>query len=478
MLADKLPRFFWSIRFRLVATSVVLSGFTLALLSTYLYRGIEATQETAFDTSLNNFAVDVANATNFDFLGGVEVDRSAMDENKVFPFPLGKTLVQILSANGRVVLSTRNLGGARLPISTNTLGLLGKEGVIFESITLKQMNYRMVNYLINKPSVPTLILQVAVPLENLLQERQQIRSLIWTLIPLALVFLTLSGLFLANRSLGPIQNIISRAQSISPQHLSDRIAVPPEIETKELALTLNDLLSRLQNAFDSQERFIADASHQLKTPLAIIKGEIEVYLKSASDAQVNELLKSTAQEIDHLAKIVNDLLLLARFDSGTLTPTFAKVRVDEILLESIASLNKMAIQKSIALDFQVLDNNPESPSSFEVSGDYDLLKALFFNLIENSLKYCGNPGAVKVRLRHVEREIAVEISDNGPGIAKDELPLIFERFYRSPSRQHQVSGVGLGLSIASRIAKFHGATLDVSSEFGLGTSFLFKIKEF
>lgn len=396
------------------------------------------------------------------FLGGLVLKREVMvEENKIFPFSLGQSIVQFRTLNGNVLLTSRRFEQA-LPISPYTLESAKQIGYGFETHRLLGAQYRIINYLVQKDSLPPLILQVAAPLTAIEAERHRILPLIWILIPLALGTAGILGLIISTRALQPVFRIIDSAKSIKPQELSARVPVPEETEIKELAITLNELLGRLQAAFDSQERFIADASHQLKTPLAIIRGELDVFRKTErSPEESRELLASISQETNQLAKMVDDLLLLARFDSGSWVPSFSRIRIDEALLETFAQLDRLARDQGVALEL-ILDSEANA-EDFEVEADHDLLKALFFNLIENAIKYSPKPGGrAKVELR-VRDGVSVSVTDNGPGVPPEDVERIFDRFYRGSHRQHLISGVGLGLSIANRIAKLHGAKLSVSS---------------
>ncbi len=410
------------------------------------------------------------------FLGGLVLKREAIiEENKIFPFPLGQSIVQFRTMNGNVLLTSRRFEHA-LPISPQILETTMQHGFAFETYRVGPSQYRIISYLVKKDQLPPLILQVAAPLALVEAERHRILPLIWILIPLALATAGVLGLLLSTRALKPVYRIIDSARAIKPEELSARVPVPEETELKELALTLNDLLSRLQMAFDSQERFIADASHQLKTPLAIIRGELDVFRKvDRSPEESRELLASISQETNQLSKMVDDLLLLARFDSGAWQPNFSKIRVDEALLETFAQLNRLATEKNVEMEIS-LDSNA-SENELEVMGDADLLRALFFNLIENAIKYSPKPGGrVRVELEATSpTAVNVRVIDNGPGIPPEDAERVFDRFYRGSHRQHLIAGVGLGLSIAFRIAKLHRAKLELEPSQGPGTTFKFSL---
>ena len=461
-----------SIRVKLVLLSTGVFAAALIVLSAILYKGVIDAQQDGFDTALQHYAVDISGGFDVNFLGGLVLKREVIvEENKIFPFSLGQSIVQFRTLNGNVLLTSRRFERS-LPISQPALTAVMKQGSVFETHFLGREPYRIINYLVQKESLPPLILQVAAPLTSVQQERQRLLPLIWILIPSALILAAVFGFLLSTRALKPVFRIIESAKAIKPDELSARVPVPEETELRELGLTLNDLLKRLESAFESQERFIADASHQLKTPLAILRGELDVFRKTERSAEeTRELLTSISQETNQLSKMVDDLLLLARFDSGTWKPNFSKIRIDEALLETFAQLERLAKDQNVVLSLEL--DTEASGEDFEVTGDADLLKALFFNLIENAIKYSPKPGGHA----HVElvsdrdRGVSVTVQDNGPGVPPEDLDRIFDRFYRGSRKQHLVSGVGLGLSIANRIAILHGASLKVETPAIGGTLF-------
>ncbi len=464
-----------SIRFRMVAFSLLVFGTVVIAVTAFLYHGVRKTQQEAFDASLYNRAVDIADATDLTVLGNLRVRSDVLaDEKRLFPFSLGRSLVQIRALNGDVILSSKALGRLRFPLDANRLQNISRQGAQIETIEVQNASYRLVHYVIDRPPIPPLILQLAVPMTPLENERRQILSWILSVVPLALGAAIVGGYLISTRALAPVQRIIKTAQAIQPQELSARIPVPEETELRELAVTLNELFTRLEKAFESQERFIADASHQLKSPLTILRGELDVFRKGErSPQETRALLDSLSEEASQLSKTVDDLLLLARIESGAPPPPFKRVRIDEILLEVISQTEPLARAKTIQLQFNA---QTTGDADFETNGDQDLLRALFFNLVENAVKYSPDKSATSVVLHADPAWISVRIQDQGPGIAKEDRERVFDRFYRSAHGEQRVPGVGLGLSIARRIANLHGATLEAEDHNPPGASFLFRIK--
>ena len=239
-------------------------------------------------------------------------------------------------------------------------------------------------------------------------------------------------------------------------------------EIQKLAHTQNAMLDRIEKAFKSQERFVADASHQLLTPLTILRGEIEIQQKTKSSDPL--FLASALQEVDSLSKIVKDMLLLARIDAGLGAMNFSEIEIDETLIDVISRVQKLATAKDIHLKFNIIENSDRT----QVRGDADLLSNLFFNLIENAVKYSHPSDPVFIRLIWEKNETIVEIEDQGPGILLENQKLIFERFSRiAPSGV--TKGFGLGLAIAQKIANLHNAELSLSPNSVQGCLFVFKM---
>jgi signal transduction histidine kinase len=298
-----------------------------------------------------------------------------------------------------------------------------------------------------------------------------------TSIPIMMFISAVIGYFFVGRVLRPMIEIINKTKKIEVSNLLERVPVP---ETKDeiwqLADTINHLLGRLHESFESQERFIQDASHQLKTPLAIIKGELEFFRTSESSEKEKSLfLDSLAQELNFLIKLTNDLLILARVDSGATSLVFTKCRLDEIVLMQTSRLSKLALLKriSIIIDFDLFENVPEDVLS--VSCDPDLVGVLFYNLLENAIKYSPENSRIIIKGINEAESITLVISDEGVGIDTDKIGKVFDRFYRIDGTSKRAVGSGLGLAICKVVADSLNAKLWAENNKEKGTSFFFKL---
>ncbi len=225
------------------------------------------------------------------------------------------------------------------------------------------------------------------------------------------------------------------------------------------------MLATIEQAYQAQKQFVADASHELRAPLTAIQGNLELIERhremSADERQ--EAINEASREARRLTQLVADLLALARADAGVPLRR-DRVELDRVLLDAVGEARHLA-------NGQRLEVDALEPS--EVLGDADRLKQLALILLDNALKYTAPNGSVSVGLRRNGRNVILEVHDNGIGIAKEDLPRVFERFFRAdPARRRDAAGTGLGLSIARWIADQHGADISLSSEPGHGTRVL------
>ena len=478
-----------SIRLRITALFVVIFGTTLIAFSALLYTAFIRNHQAEFDADLYNHALDVSHAINIDVFGNVAVDSEILTSGgKIFPFSAGKAFLQIIGVDGKIIARSRTLGDAKLPFDHEDLLAVAQEGLFFRTINRKRilstkdgnnLDYRLLTYEVRDRGPIPFILQVAVSLALLDQERHGLLLFFLFGIPLTLVIAGIGGWYLSGSALAPVNAIIEKAKRLRPENLSERLPVPVvDDELRQLSLTLNELLNRLEQAFLSQERFIADASHELKTPLAIMRGELDLVKRPPQNSEeFAKYIVSASQELMHLSRMVEDLLMLARVDAGAGSLSIRRTRLDEILMEVVARLEPRARAKDVKLR---LDFNAES---FEVNGDTDLLQSMFQNLIENAVKFSPVSSHVEVSLTEDGPDLVVTVRDRGPGIPADLQNKIFERFYRVRARNSETPGFGLGLTIARRVAEAHGATLTLSSNtsesgaYPVGTSFSLRIKK-
>ena len=291
-------------------------------------------------------------------------------------------------------------------------------------------------------------------------------------LPVALALALVAGYLLARRALDPIAAMTTQAGGIGGRNLHGRLSIRnADDELGRLASTFNSVLTRADQALAQQRRFTADASHELRTPVALIRAEADVALAGAMDgvAQYREALAVIRDVSVQLSRIVNDLFLLARADAGQASLTHESLYLDDVVTSTVHSLRSLAELRSVTLTMHVSGEVP-------YRGDDELLRRALRNLIENAIRYSRPDGTVHVELEQAESMYRISVSDGGVGIAEEHQAHVFERFYRGDqarSRSEPADGVGagLGLAIAREIAEQHGGRLVLHSSSEEGSRF-------
>jgi heavy metal sensor kinase len=306
---------------------------------------------------------------------------------------------------------------------------------------------------------------------------ESVRTAMAVIIPIVLVAAWAGGYALARRSLAPVVAMSDRAAAIGATSLDDRLPVAnPRDELGQLARTFNGLIDRMAAAFEQQRRFMSDASHELRTPVAIMRGEADVALSRDDRAaeEYRDALRIVRGEGRRLSGIVNDLFLLARADAGQQPLRTADLYLDDLLADCARAMRSLAAQRGVDLRLE-----PPAPhaSDYALRADEDLLRRLFLNLLDNAIKYSGPAASVRVSLASHDGRYRVTVADTGPGIPADARAHVFERFYRAEAARSRASGsetgggAGLGLSIARWIAEAHGGSLALEASSGAGSTF-------
>lgn len=483
MFLKKIYKFLssFSIRLRLSLIFVLIFGATTIFFNMFLFKMMIDTLQQDFDDALFNYSVDVSEGIEIGVKGDLSFPPLRLDHGKILPFPLGTALIQVRHSSGAVLARVGNFGEFNPPYKKDFERIWAGDEATYRTIehirnipSAEADSYRLISFPLDNAAKPQLLLQIAVPMTLMETQISQRLTLLQVGIPFVLLIATLGGMFLSARALNPVNNIINTAKEIKASELSQRVPIPnANDEIRKLALTLNEMLGRIQQAFLSQERFVADASHQLLTPLTIMRGELELLQKSEK-RDVDQFIKSALQEVDNLSGIVQEMLLLARVDAGTGALNFQDLAFDEMIFEVLPRCEKLANSKNIKLKLNI--NNETTDDRKMVRGDNDLLQNLVINIIENAIKYSPNNEVVTMTLNWKQDTTQFVVEDNGPGIPEDQLPYIFERFSRGANMETRVKGFGLGLAIAQKIAILHNAKLSAQNHSEHGARFTFEIK--
>lgn len=318
------------------------------------------------------------------------------------------------------------------------------------------------------------ILVVLQSLHSLHEFLETLTATFALMIPVAILLASIGGYFLARRAFSPVSAMGAQAGLISAENLHERLAIRnPKDELGQLAERFNSLLDRLDRSFDQQKRFVADASHELRTPVAILCGETEVTLSHPIRApeEYRESLAILGAEARRLKHIVEDLFTLARADAGQHPLVLTDFYLDELAGECVRSMRTLAAAKQISLHL-------DAPSEMPIHADESLLRRMVLNLLDNAIKYTPAGGEVDIRCEQTDAFYQVAVRDNGQGVPSDLHARIFERFFRVDKARSRSggdagdgSGAGLGLSISSWIAASHGGKLDLTASTPEGSTF-------
>lgn len=457
----------------LAATLILLGGVAYGLLLRGLWSDVDATLESVAKTLAQTVHQPTA-----------EMFPPDLDEvmRRFFGPNLADKFYQFLDPRGHLDPRWPRFRGEPLHVSPEALRNAAQGDATFETIREGgRYPVRILTAPIMQRGQMVNVLQVGMPLEGLYMAR---RHFLWTLaalLPLALILAGTGGWLLAQRALRPVDRMTRTARRIEAEHLAQRLeGAEVDDELGRLARTLNEMLARLEAAFAQVRNFSSDASHELRTPLTILKGEMEVALRSPRDPEeYRRVLTSALEEVERMSRLVEDLLLLSRADAGALRWESGSVELDHLVEEVAKQGEILGRGREVRVSIQALE-------PLVVRGDGQRLKQLLLNLVDNAIKYTPPGGRVRLGLQAVKREVPqasspaseggdlaeITVQDTGIGISPEALPRIFERFYRvDQARSREAGGAGLGLCIAKTIAEAHGGTIQVQCTPGAGSTF-------
>ncbi|HVJ27958.1 MAG TPA: ATP-binding protein [Vicinamibacterales bacterium] len=315
------------------------------------------------------------------------------------------------------------------------------------------------------------VIVIGSSLERTDEELESLREILWYVGPLALVIAGIGGWFLARHSLSPVVAMVDRARRIGAGNLGERLPVGNRRdELGRLALTLNDLLGRLEQSMVQQRQFMADASHELRTPVATARTAASVALQQASrgESEYREALDIIEQQTSRLSRIVDDMFTLARADAGNYPMRRTPMYLDEIVEEVARGARVLAGPRHVSVQAAAVE-------SAAFTGDEDLIRRLLVNLVDNAVRHSPPDTTVTMVLEANGAVYTIGVSDGGPGIPPHVQPHIFERFYRGDaarSREVAYDGAGLGLALARWIAREHGGDVVLADSSASGSTFV------
>ncbi len=449
------------LRLRLTLWYLLSLGLILLLFGLLLYWQVQRGLLAQVDTGLQLAAAQAAASVS---IGNDGLAFQNPDGSPALARLREDIAIRLLSEDGTVSDSLSR--AAEAPVLGPTPG--------YDTYTDSDDSWRVYNERLDLPGISLGgWLQVTQSLESVQETLQLLRlQMLWG-VPLALLLAGAGGYFVASRALRPIDRITRTAQAISATDLSRRIGQtgPPD-ELGRLAATFDEMLNRLQSAFDRERRFTADAAHELRTPLTALKGRIGVTLSQPRQAaEYGDSLREMERQVDRLIRLSSDLLFIARLDQGKLVRREDPIALAELLTAVVEQLRPLAEAKSLSL-------TETFAPDLTVRGDMDLLIRLFLNLVDNAIKFTPPGGQVSAEARGSGDLVTIAIRDTGPGIPTEHRAQLFERFFRvgsDRSRADGQGGAGLGLAIAHEIARAHGGSLGVDGAVGEGTTFTVRL---
>jgi heavy metal sensor kinase len=458
-----------SVRTRLTLWYAGVLAVSLVVFAALTYYAAARTFYDRQDDSLRSTAETVASA----YMQELEEEGSVAKANDVvlaqMIFP--RHYVEVADADGHAVASSSNLTGHPFSISPQALVEARQHGVSFyrsEFVAAgSDKGLRVAVVPLSRPNQQIGFAIVAEPLSVIDESLSRLRRNFYAGVPVILLLATFGGYFLARKTLSPITLMDRQTRRITAQNLSARLDVNnPQDEVGRLATTINELLARLDAVFKKQQRFTADASHELRTPVAVLRGEAEVALeRERTVKEYKESLALIAEEAERLSRIVEDLFILARQPIGSPSLVKEPLSLNDVVVECTRAGQVLATHKGLSLRARILEE-------VQLSGDDELLKRMLLNLLDNAVKYTPEGGEISITLEKRDHTAEIKVTDTGIGIPAEDRLRIFDRFYRvDKARSRAVGGAGLGLSIARWIVEAHGGTLSVDSAVGEGACF-------
>ena len=456
------------LRLRLTASFTLLLVIIIAAVGAYLLTSMERTLQAEADETLGlrsrhveRFLVGVAG-------GGLTAEEVAAALRDVAPadeFATPGLYVYVVDPAGKVVATSPNLSRSQLPAEANLAraALAGQEVYADVPVGLDHLRVLARPVIEGDRVVGAVLVGESMHLQDVALSRM--RQLLVVAAALAAVVSLLGGWWLTGRAVGPVAELTRVARRIAATgRFEQRIAVPSSRdELGQLAATFNDMLARLERTFLRQREFIADASHELRGPLMVIRGNLDLLKLALPPEDRLACIAEATEEVERMSRLVSDLLFLSEVDAQE------TVRHQPVALETVVT---SVWQRAKDLDggaHQVLlgANDPTT-----VAGDQERLEQLLWNLVENALRYTPDGGSVTIALRRQGDVAELLVSDTGIGIAAEHLPRLFERFYRvDRARSRREGGTGLGLAIAKQVAAAHGGQIRVRSDPGAGSTF-------
>ncbi|NMW20017.1 MAG: HAMP domain-containing protein [Chlorobiaceae bacterium] len=463
-----------SLRNRIALYYTIATAILVALVFTILFFMVERMVYKQFDDEVNNEVTEVftdAHVTSHDFtsfsrfkhcIDDKEINSNETEHKEKETSKVDTEFIQLVNIQGQVINKSVNLGRNVLIFKPNQTKTIYFNSTINNS-TIRQGQLP----LFNRDGIIKGYLIVAVPMKKAIIVLNDLQNVFLFSFPGIIVTLFVLTRLIAGKSIRPIEKVIATAEKMTQTNLNHRIELPyHQDELYRLSVTINALLDRMQEAFQREKQFTADASHELKTPLAVVKGTLEVLVRKPREKEHYETkIQFCLKEINRMARLIDQLLLLARYESNKMNPHREGVILSVALDSVTVRLQPIALEKEIK--FKV-----EGKERATVTTDPAMLEIILENILSNAIKYSPAGSLITISVEQKEKYIICSITDQGIGIPEEKLNAVFERFYRvDESRNSSTGGFGLGLSIVKRLADLQQIKISVDSIKNIGTKF-------
>lgn len=456
-----------SFKNRIASNYIITTGLLILVVFFAIYAIVEHSVYSHIDEGINleiqNHLKEIKEVNGVVIL----VDKEEWEEREHNTVDINPVFVQFLDNNKKIVEKSPNLK---------------TENLIFDDSieNFKLFDTKIKNNIIRQVQVPLFIkskkigyLIIGMSLTNSRMVLNNLFDIMCLAFPVILVLLFFIARFFAGRSIRPINAITNTSKMITRDNLKTRIPLPKtKDELYTLSQTINNLLNRIEDAIEREKQFTSDASHELRTPLTVIKGTLEVLIRKPRDnKEYEDKINFCISEVDHLNMLVDQLLLMARFENKKADLKYESVYLNALILDVLKLNSDKISTKNIKVNFDARED-------YFINSDNYLIITILRNIISNALKYTNRDGEVSIVLSRQNENTLCKISDNGIGIAKEDIEAIFNPFFRSDSSGHpEIKGTGLGLSIVKRLSELLHISFEIESKIGEGTTVFLSFKE-
>ncbi|MBK8557824.1 MAG: HAMP domain-containing protein [Lewinellaceae bacterium] len=448
-------------RNRIALFSSIAAAVTIGMVFLIVYEVVHRTAYQHLDKDLIQEQEEVMKTLHWNADSLIIDNMSEWEEQEHNQVEANPTFLQIVDAKGQLLFKTSNLQQVKLLINS------GLRKTTFFNSTIDGQRSRQGQFpIINEHQSLIGFITVGISQEESANVLYNLRATLLIAFPLLLIVLFLATSFAAEKGILPVNKLIQAAEDISDQNMHERLPLPEhQDEIFRLASAINELIQRIEDSVQREKQFTADASHEPRTPLSGIRGNLEVLIRrNREPAYYEQKIKLVIREVDRMHQMLDQLLQLARLENGNLAvkniPVYLPVFAADLAEKWQPKLNASGIKFNLQI-----------PENVSLNTDPTLLEAILSNLLANAIKYGKTNGEISLQWDGSNKSLSIQ--DDGPGIESQHIPRLFDRFYRSDgSRNSEIPGAGLGLSIVKKLADLLNIQISVSSELDQGTTFI------